>query len=120
MRHNVASPEDLKRLKQVDQFARMMDAQFWIPFTRFSIGLDGLIGLLPGIGDGASFLMALYPVVLVHRNRAGFWLKFRMVMTIAVDTVIGAIPLIGDLFDIGFKANLRNAKLLRKFLEERQ
>lgn len=113
----MATKEDLKRLKQVEQFARMMDAQFKIPFTRFSIGLDGIIGLLPGIGDGAAFLMALYPVVLAHRSGAGFWLKLRMVMNIGIDTVIGSIPLIGDLFDIGFKANLRNAKLLRKFLE---
>lgn len=113
----MATKEDLKRLKQVEQFARMMDAQFKIPFTRFSIGLDGIIGLLPGIGDGAAFLMALYPVVLAHRSGASFWLKLRMVMNIGIDTVIGSIPLIGDLFDIGFKANLRNAKLLRKFLE---
>ncbi|GAA6144611.1 DUF4112 domain-containing protein [Thalassolituus maritimus] len=114
----MATPDDIRRLKRVDAFARMLDAQFRIPFTRFSIGVDGIIGLIPGIGDGASFLLALYPVVMAHRCGAGIGLKSRMLFNILIDTVIGSIPLVGDLFDIGFKANLRNAELLRKFVEK--
>ena len=116
---DVPTPEDIKRLKRVEAFARMMDAQFKIPFTRFSIGLDGIIGLLPGIGDGAAFMMALFPVFQAHKAGAGLGLKTRMLFNILIDTVIGSIPLVGDLFDIGFKANLRNAELLRRFLHRK-
>lgn len=115
----MTTPEDIKRLKRVDTFARILDAQFRIPFTRFSIGVDGLIGLIPGIGDGVSLLLALYPILMAHRCGAGIGLKGRMLFNVIVDALIGSIPLVGDLFDIGFKANMRNADLLREFLAQR-
>ena len=105
-------------LKRVDHFARLMDARFRIPFTPFTIGIDGLIGLIPGIGDAVSFVLALYPLIEAHRMNAGRVLMLRMLINILIDTVIGAIPVLGDLFDIGFKANIRNAKMLREWAEK--
>jgi len=107
-------------LKRVDKFASMMDSRYKIPFTPFKIGLDGIIGLLPGIGDGSSFVMALYPVVEAHRMGVGFGTKLRMLWNLLIDTVLGTIPLIGDLFDIGFKANNRNAKILRDWVAKQE
>jgi hypothetical protein len=107
-----------KRLKRVEAFARLMDAQFKIPFTPISIGVDGLIGIIPFVGDGVSLILALYPVLEAHRIGVSTGLKLKMLVNILIDTVIGAIPIIGDVFDIGFKANLRNAQLIREFLEQ--
>ena len=103
-------------LKRIEAFAHLMDAQFRIPFTNISIGIDGLIGLIPGVGDGIAFLLALYQVIEARRMGAGFGLIAKMLLNIAIDTIIGSVPILGDIFDIGFKANIRNAKLLRKFL----
>ena len=102
-------------LKRVDHFARLMDARFRIPFTPFTVGVDGLIGLLPGVGDAVSFVLALYPLFEAARMKVGRGLMIQMFLNIAIDTVVGSIPLIGDLFDIGFKANIRNAKLLKEW-----
>ena len=108
---------NLKRLQRVETFARLMDSQFKIPLTPFSIGVDGIIGLIPGIGDGISLVLALYPVIEAHRMGAGLGLISQMLINILIDTAIGSIPIIGDIFDIGFKANIRNAKLIREFLQ---
>jgi len=103
------------QIRKVESFARMMDARFSIPFTPFTIGIDGLIGLIPGVGDSASFVLGLYPMIVAHRLGAGNGLKAQMLLNLLIDTVIGSIPVLGDLFDIGFKANLRNAELLRRW-----
>lgn len=107
-----------KRLKRVEAFARLMDAQFKIPLTPITIGVDGLIGIVPFVGDGVSFLLALYPVMEAHRMGATNHLKIKMLLNILIDTAIGSIPIIGDIFDIGFKANLRNAQLIREALAQ--
>lgn len=112
-------PEQEKRLKRIEAFARLMDSQFKIPFTPITIGVDGIIGLIPGIGDGVALVLALYPVIEAHRMGAGIGLIVKMLFNILIDTVIGSIPVIGDIFDIGFKANLRNAQLIREFLEKK-
>jgi len=106
------------QIRKVESFARMMDASFNIPFTPFTIGVDGFIGLIPGIGDSASFLLGLYPIMVAHQLGADTVLKAQMLLNLLIDTVIGSIPILGDLFDIGFKANLRNAKLLRRWVGE--
>lgn len=107
-----------QRLKRIEAFARLMDAQFKIPFTPISIGVDGLIGIIPFVGDGVSLVLALYPVFEAHRMGATKSLKIKMLLNILIDTAIGSIPIIGDIFDIGFKANLRNAQLIRVSLEQ--
>ncbi|WP_300426294.1 DUF4112 domain-containing protein [uncultured Thalassolituus sp.] len=108
-----ASPDFFGTLRRVENYARLMDARFRVPFTPFTVGVDGLIGLLPGVGDAVSFVLALYPLFEAKRMKVGRELMIRMFLNIVIDTVIGSIPLIGDLFDIGFKANIRNANLLK-------
>ena len=97
--------------------AKLLDAQFRVPGTGIRFGLDALLGLVPVAGDAATALPALY---LIGRA-AGVGARKRviagMLLNTALDSTIGAIPLVGDLFDLVFKANIRNVRLLQRELE---
>lgn len=108
----------VQRLKNMERLARLMDAQFRIPGTDIRFGLDGLIGLIPGAGDLTTFAVSGYMVLILAQNGASGALLARMVLNILIDAVIGAIPLIGDVFDIAFKANMRNMKLMQEHYVE--
>ncbi len=101
---------------RVRRLAWLLDQSIPVPVLGRRIGLDGLIGLVPGIGDLAGGAISAYLIWLAHRLGAPLWLKLRMVGFVAVETVLGAIPLLGDLFDFGFKANTRIARLLDEHL----
>src|SRR3546814_2835107 len=96
----------------------MMDSMFTIPGTSFRIGLDGLLGLIPGIGDAAGAVVALYLVNEARRLGAPNTLVTRMLANVGIDMLIGAVPVFGDLFDFAWKANRRNMELLRRHLRE--
>jgi hypothetical protein len=104
---------DDQRIDDLDALASWMDSAFPIPGTKFRIGFDALLGLLPGIGDALSGLIALYVLTRAHRDGVSRATLARMGVNVAVDAAIGAIPLAGDLFDVAFKANRRNVDLLR-------
>lgn len=107
------------QLERVESLARIMDAAFTIPGTNIPLGLDAIVGLVPGIGDTASLAIAGY--IMSH----GVGLKakkrhmVRMGWNIFLDWLIGLVPVIGDLFDIGWRGNIRNATLLRQITEDR-
>lgn len=103
-------------LERTARFARRLDAQWGIPFTPFRIGVDGLIGLLPVGGDIAGAVLSLLIVADAKRCGAPAGVIVRMLVNIALDVVLGSVPILGDLFDIAFKANLRNARLLERHL----
>ena len=105
-------------ISDLEKLAALLDAQFGIPGTPFRFGLDGLLGLIPGIGDGAGALLSLYIVFKARSLGAPTGLVARMLLNVGVDSVVGAIPVAGDLFDLAFKANKRNVGLLKKHLEE--
>ena len=106
------------RLKHIHHLAKLMDTQFRISGTSIRFGLDALIGLIPGVGDLSTFAVSGYMLLLMAQNGAGGYVMARMVMNILIDTIIGMIPLIGDLFDIGFKANIRNMRLMQQYYTE--
>ena len=95
-----------------------MDAQFRIPGTNFRFGLDGLIGLIPGAGDLSTFAVSGYMLWVMANNGASGFVLARMVVNVLIDALIGSIPFIGDLFDIAFKANLRNMRLMQEHYQE--
>lgn len=103
-------------LNRLDQFARLLDSAWRVPLTRRRIGLDGMVGLIPGIGDAITALVALYPLTEAWRLRAPKRLLLRMLASIGTDSVLGAVPIAGDLFDFANKTNLRNVALLRRHL----
>lgn len=89
-----------------------MDGAVRIPGTSIRLGLDSLIGLLPGGGDLATGLVAAYVVYEARRLGASKGTLARMVANVGVDVLVGAIPVLGDVFDVAFKANERNLRLL--------
>lgn len=107
------------QLERVESLARTMDAAFTIPGTNIPLGLDTIVGLVPGIGDTVSLGIAGY----IMSHGVGLKAKRRhmvqMGWNIFVDWLIGLVPVIGDIFDIGWRGNLRNAALLRQITEDR-
>lgn len=105
---------DLRRLKTV---AYWLDDRFRIPVLGWRVGLDGLVGLVPGIGDAATTVAALWILKEAHRLGVPRHKLGRMAVNIGVDTVLGAVPLLGDAFDLANKANRRNLRLVLDHLE---
>ncbi len=103
-------------LARIDRLARLLDAQFRFPGTNFRFGLDSMIGLIPGIGDTLTALPSAYMIWRGYKMGLPGYTLGRMAANTGIDYVIGSIPLVGDLFDLGFKANLRNAEILREGL----
>lgn len=104
--------ESKNNQKTIHRLAKMLDAQFAIPFTQIRFGFDFIIGLVPGLGDSLSSLISLYIINLAIQQNVPFSVVMHMFFNVVVDQIIGSIPIIGDLFDIYWKANLKNAKLL--------
>ena len=96
----------------------LLDTAFRVPGTRIRVGLDPLLGLIPGLGDVAGAAMAGYVVILGSRFGAPAPVLLRMLANVGVDTVLGAVPLLGDAFDVAWKANVRNLVLLERYLEQ--
>ncbi|MBD0328351.1 MAG: DUF4112 domain-containing protein [Pyrinomonadaceae bacterium] len=107
-----------KSLKGVETLAQWMDTKFQIPGTNFRFGLDGIIGLIPGVGDLSTFFISGYLVLLMARNGASGYVLARMILNIVIDAALGAVPVVGDLFDFAFKANVANIKLMQRYYQE--
>lgn len=113
-----AQPQDgparATELARLERLGHALDAQWRVPGTGFRVGIDGMIGLIPGIGDTLAALPSAYIILCGWQLGARRRTLARMAVNTGVDYVIGMIPLLGDLFDFGFKANLRNLRLLRE------
>ncbi len=106
-------------LARLEQRARLLDSQFRVPFTRIRFGLDPLIGLLPGIGDLVGMVLSLHLIVEAIRIGAGPVAVVRMLANVLVESIVGIIPIAGDAFDLYWKANNRNAAILRRYLNKK-
>lgn len=115
MKPTPALPPALQQLKKV---ANLMDAKFRIPGTDIRFGLDALIGLVPGAGDLTGFGISGYMIWVMANNGASGFVLARMVLNVLIDTLFGSIPILGDLFDVAFKSNLRNMRLMEQHYEE--
>lgn len=105
-----------QELANLKVLSRLMDNAFTLPGTNIRFGLDSIIGLLPGIGDTIGLAVSGYIVSVAHKAGVPWHMKIRMAWNIFIDWLIGIIPFLGDIFDIGFKANTRNVALLEKYL----
>jgi Domain of unknown function (DUF4112) len=109
-------PEEEVALQRVARLAYWLDDRFQIPGTRLRMGLDGLLGLIPGIGDTATALVAAYIVLEAARLGVPKRTLARMIANVGVDYIVGLVPLVGDLGDFAWKANRRNARMLHDHL----
>lgn len=106
------------RAQQSALLARVMDDLVTIPGTNFGVGLDGLIGLVPGVGDSVSTTLAGAILVDAVRHRVPMDVLLRMAFNLLVDTALGYVPLVGDAADFAHRANRKNYQLLRRALDE--
>lgn len=106
-----------RRLERLRSLAHLLDDHFAIPGTRYRIGLDGLIGLVPGIGDAVTTAISLYIVLEARRLGVPVGKLGRMGLNVGLDALFGAVPLVGDLFDVAWKANKRNLNLVLEHLD---
>lgn len=95
--------------------AELLDQRFTIPGTSIRIGLDPIIGLIPGIGDTLANLAGSAILLIGAQFHLPKIVLLRMALNVALNTLIGAIPVVGDLFSIWFRSNVRNAQLLERY-----
>ena len=106
----------LATLNRIRKLSRLMDTAIRIPGTGFRIGLDPIIGLIPGVGDLISTAFSAYIIFLATRFGIPRQDLTRMIFNIALEAVVGTVPLVGDLFDAYYKSNIRNLALLEQHL----
>ena len=109
-----------KDLDNARALARVLDTAVGIPGTKLRVGLDALLGLIPGAGDAVSAALSGYIILAAARAGASKPVLTRMVGNVLLDTVIGAIPVLGDLFDVAFRSNSRNVALLERLAVDPQ
>ncbi|MFC7291201.1 DUF4112 domain-containing protein [Hirschia litorea] len=106
------------KLKDMEALARLLDSRFTIPGLNVKYGIDGLIGLIPGIGDVLTALLGFYIIARSVVLGGSFFLIVRMLFNLLIDVTLGAIPLVGDFFDFAFRSNANNVKMLIKHMDK--
>jgi hypothetical protein len=107
-----------QRIARIEAIAKLLDVAFILPGTNIRYGIDGLIGLIPVVGDIITTAISLWLVREARALGAPWYLTARMLGNVAVDGVVGMVPLAGDAFDVMFRANMRNVRLLRRWLDK--
>jgi hypothetical protein len=102
----------------MDILSRLLDNQFKIPFTNIRFGFDFLIGLIPTVGDFFSFAISSALLVAMMQRGVSFSMLLKMLTNLLLDTLVGSIPILGDIFDLRYKANRRNLAMLKEYYRE--
>lgn len=113
MRKMAATDQNQISMQRLDKLSQILDSSIKLP-GGYRIGWDGIIGLIPGIGDIIGFAMSSYIVIGAYRMGASTSTLLRMLINVGIETIVGAVPIIGDIFDLAFKANNRNIRLLKR------
>ena len=104
--------------KRVETLEFLLERSFTIPGINRPVGLDAIVGLVPVVGDVITALMGAYLIWEARNLGMPKWKIWRMVGNLGVDTALGAIPLVGDAFDIVFRSNSRNLKIIKRHLDK--
>jgi hypothetical protein len=107
-----------RQMKWVDRFTDTLDTKLRIPGTKIRFGLDFLLGLIPGIGDVISLGLSGILIATMAKNGASGKLVVKMLGNVLLDSLVGTVPILGNLFDLFYKANYRNLNLMREHYEE--
>jgi hypothetical protein len=103
-----------ERIERLDRLATLLDTAFVVPGTNIRFGADALVGLVPGAGDAVTTALAAWIVYEAHQLGASRRVLIRMAGNVAIDGLLGAVPVFGDIFDVAFRANRRNVRILRE------
>ena len=106
-----------QRLARLEALAKLLDVAFIVSGTNFRYGIDGLIGLIPVVGDIITTAISLWVVREARALGAPWHITGRMLANVAVDGVVGLVPVAGDAFDVMFRANVRNVRMLKRWLD---
>jgi len=115
---NNQSSMDVPELVWVERVSRLLDSKFSIPGTHIRFGLDPIFGLLPVAGDLSTMLISLILIYTMYKHGASGKLAAKMILNVLVDAVLGSIPIVGMFFDVYYKANIRNVRLLKGYYED--
>jgi hypothetical protein len=107
-----------QRLARLDALAKLLDVAYILPGTNIRYGIDGLIGLIPVVGDLITTAISLWLVREARALGAPWHITARMLANVAVDGVVGMVPLAGDAFDVMFRANVRNVRMLKRWMDK--
>jgi hypothetical protein len=107
-----------QRLARLDAVAKLLDIAFIVPGTKIRYGIDGIIGLIPVVGDIISTALSLWLVREARALGAPWHITARMLGNVAIQGVVGVVPVAGDAFDVLFRANIRNVRLLRRWMDK--
>jgi hypothetical protein len=113
-----AAPDLDVDLARARFLAKLLDSQFEFLGVRF--GLDAIVGLIPVVGDTLTTLAATYPIYVANRHGLGRVVQTRMAMNVLADWAVGLVPVVGDVADVAFKANLKNLELLEAAVEKKR
>jgi len=109
-----------QRLARLDALAQLLDIAFVLPGTKVRYGVDGIIGLIPVVGDLLTTAISLWVVREARALGAPWHITMRMLGNVAIHGVVGAVPAVGDAFDVMFRVNIRNMRLLRRWIDRRR
>jgi hypothetical protein len=109
-----------QRLARLDAVAKLLDIAFILPGTKIRYGVDGIIGLIPVVGDIIATALSLWLVREARALGAPWHVTARMLGNVAIQGVIGTVPVAGDAFDVLFRANMRNVRLLRRWMDKQR
>jgi hypothetical protein len=115
---NGNSFQSSEELKWVERVSKILDSKFRIPGTNIRFGLDPIFGLIPVAGDVGTMVISLSLIYTMYQNGASGKLVARMILNALIDVIFGSIPIFGAVFDVYYKANNRNVKLLRQYYQE--
>jgi len=118
MDKNISDAQLLETLKRLERFADLTDSRFRIPFTKIHFGIDAVIGLIPFVGETVGLVLSLYLLFEASKLGVPLSLKINMLRNILIDWGVGLIPILGDIADVAFKANIRNMKLLVEHINQ--
>ena len=113
---NDPGPRRNQPASELEQLARLMDAAFIIPGTNIRFGLDAVLGLIPGLGDAATSIVSMMILQAASRSGLPRTTMLRMAANVAIDFLLGSLPLVGDAFDVFWKSNQMNVDLLKRHL----
>jgi hypothetical protein len=104
--------------RRIEALEKLLENSFTVPVINRPIGLDAIVGLVPGIGDAVTAAMGLYLVWEARNLGMPKWKLWRMAGNVGIDTLLGAVPVAGDLFDFLYRSNTRNIKIIKRHLDK--